>query len=141
MTITGGDTFIFEVTAEDENCYLFANFVAIDGFDITVNGKKAEFIENGLDLMLIKLDQGENVVVVDYHSPYIKLILLGVLAAAIVAVLVWLIKSKFKKAYLFAEKAVPIAAVALALLVFGFFIAYPSAVFVIKLFKLIFAIA
>ena len=40
--ISGGDDFKVKVTADGDDCYLFMNYVAIEGFEATVNGKKAE---------------------------------------------------------------------------------------------------
>ena len=136
-TIEGGDDFKVNVTADGDDCYLFMNYVAIEGFEVTVNGKKSEFIDNGLNFMLVKLDEGENNVEIKYHSPYIKLILLGILAAAAIVAVLLLLLTKWKAFY---SKLVPVIAISGAVLsvaVFGFFFAYPTALFIVKLVKLL----
>ena len=138
-TIKGGDDFLVNVTADGDDCYLFMNYVAIEGFTATVNGKKAELKENGLNFMLVKLDEGENKVEIKYHSPYVLLILLGVLAgAAIVAALYFIVKKQ--KIYEFISTPVFIAAFVLAAGVLAFFFAFPSVLFIIKLGKLLFSL-
>ena len=176
--IIGGDKFDINVTTDSEGCYLFMNRVAIDGFDIKVNGQKREFVENGLNFMIVPLDSGENHVVIEYHPPYIKLMLVGVLLGLIILAIMYLLtrpKPMYKlltaienlfgkkgdekaydritkidnsvwgftskvqpKVYSVMSKIISVAAIILAVGVLGFFIAYPSGVFFVKLFKLIF---
>lgn len=138
--IVGGDRYEVNVTTDSEDCYLFMNYVAIDGFKITVNGEKREFIENGLNFMLVKLDKGENSVVIDYHSPYITLIFVGLLLGALILAAMWYLTHKMPKTYGVTSKVINVAAIILAIGVFGFFIAFPSGVFLVKLVKLIFKI-
>ena len=139
--VVGGDEYRVKATSENENGYLFMNYVAIDGFKVTVNGKKAEFIDNGLNFMLVKLDEGENEVVISYTSPYYLFAFLGLVAGAALVALVWFLTKKLKKegkAYGVITKIVSVAAYVLAAGVFGFFIAFPFGVFLKKLFVLIF---
>ncbi len=138
--VVGGDRFEIDVTTDSEGCYLFMNNVAIDGFDIKVNGKKRQFIENGLNFMIVELDKGENHVVIDYHSPYIPLMFVGLLLGAIIIAAMWFMTKRLPKVYGVMAKIINVAAIVLAVGVFGFFIAYPSSVFFVKLFKLIFKI-
>ncbi|MBO4572462.1 MAG: YfhO family protein [Clostridia bacterium] len=136
-TITGGDTFNVKVTADGDDCYLFMNYVAIDGFKATVNGKNAELIDNVLNFMLVKIDKGENDVKIEYHSPYIKLILVGTALGALIVALTYFVVKKQKFIYGIMLKVVPIAAAVLTLAVVGFFFIFPSVMFFIKLGKLL----
>ena len=117
------------------------NYVAIDGFTATVNGHKAELIDNGLNFMLVKLDKGENEVVISYSSPYIFYMLIGIALGAAIVALVWLLTKKLKRdglVYAVLAKIVNIAAYVIAAGVFGFFIAFPTGVFLVKLIALLF---
>ena len=139
--IEGGNTFRVHATAEGDGGYLYMNYVALDGFKITVNGHEAEFIDNGLNLMLVKLDAGENEVVIKYVSPYIWYALIGIALGAAIIAAVWLITKKMKrdkKPYGVIVIIVNVAAYLLAAAVFGFFIGYPTMVFLKKLIMLIF---
>ncbi|MBP5177479.1 MAG: YfhO family protein [Clostridia bacterium] len=135
--ISGGDDFKIRVTVGGDDCYLFMNYVAIEGFEASVNGKKTPLIDNGLNFMLVKLDEGENVVEIKYHSPYVKLILLGIVIGAAAAALVLLLVLRWKKLYKKLVPVIAIAGIALSVLVFGFFFAYPTALFAVKLAKLL----
>ena len=88
------------VTAE-EGEYLFLNFVASKGYTVTVNGKKAELIDNDLHFLSVALEEGENVVKFSYSSPYIKYFAAGIAAAVVALLAVALIvkKTKFMQPY------------------------------------------
>lgn len=131
------DTFTATVTAETDGEYLFMNYVAIKGFKATVNGKKAELIDNGLSFMLVKLEKGENQIKIEYSSPYLKYILIGVALAALVLFAVYLVLKKFPVAYEKMKTPVCVAALVLAIGVFAFFFIYPTSVFLVKLVKLV----
>lgn len=131
-----GNTFKIKATAADDDTYLFVSFVALDGHEVFVNGKKAELIDNGLGLMLLKLEKGENEVVIRYHTPYIKYAVFGLIAALLVCGLViFILKNKTLKR--FTNTAIYVMAIALFALVLGFFIIFPTAVFIVKLVKLL----
>ncbi len=135
--IENGNKYVVSATAEDDETYLFMNYVAIDGFDIKVNGKDAEFIDNDLKFMLVKLEKGRNDVVIQYSSPYIKYGLVGVCLSAIIIFLLWLGVKKFPKVYKMFRNTICVMAVALAFAITAFFIVYPSTLFFFKLFKLL----
>ena len=121
------------VTAKAGEC-LFLNFVASEGYTVTVNGKKAKLIENDLNFLSVALEEGENEVVFEYSSPYVKDMGIGVLLAAIGLLAVWLIVKKTKVV----ETLSPViawAGVLLTLAVLGFFMVYPTSVFIVKIFK------
>ncbi|MCD8373303.1 MAG: YfhO family protein [Clostridia bacterium] len=128
------------VTAEQEGQYLFINYVALDGHTAYVNGKEVELADNGLNMLLVPLEKGENEVVIEYSSPSVKQMAAGAAAAV---VLLGLIAAFFcgKKGKLRFEKVkTPVAAlsVILAAAVVAFFMIFPAAVFAVKLVKLIF---
>ena len=62
--------------------YLLLSFVATEGYTVTVNGKKAEIVDNDLKLLMVALDEGENVVCFTYDSPYTNCGLVGIVMAA-----------------------------------------------------------
>ncbi len=119
-----------KITAEKGEA-LYVGYVNIDGYRVKVNGKRREFIRNDANLMVVELDEGENEVEITYRSPYIKFILLGVLAAALISMSIWLLmrKSIIQKL----EKPLAIAALGLSILLIGFFLLFPTGLFVYKL--------
>lgn len=123
------------VTAE-EGEYLFLNFVASKGYTVTVNGKKAELIDNDLHFLSVALEEGENVVKFSYSSPYIKYFAAGIAAAVVALLAVALIvkKTKFMQSV---SGVIAWTGVALAVGVVLFFMAFPA---VVGLIKLIFAL-
>jgi uncharacterized membrane protein YfhO len=119
------------VTAQKGEC-LFLNFVASDGYSVSVNGKKAKLIENDLHFLSVELENGENVVEFTYSTPYVKRAGLGVLLAA--ALLCGLALT-LKKTRVF-ERITPVvswAGIVLAVAVVGFFMAFPTLVWLYKL--------
>lgn len=124
---------VAKVTAEEGEC-LFLNFVASKGYKVTVNGKKAELIDNDLHFLSVKLEEGENVVIFTYSSPYVKYFAIG-LAGAVTGLLVVAFVVKKTK---FIEKGASViawAGVTLALFVVAFFMLFPTVVFLGKLLK------
>ncbi len=115
---------------------LFMNFVASKGYKVTVNGKKAELIDNDMKFLAVDLEEGENEVVFTYSSPYIKYMAVGVMAglAGLCAVAFVLKKTKIM------DNVAPVIAwaeIALAGGICAFFMLYPSCVFIVKLFALL----
>lgn len=122
-----------KVTAGEGEC-LFLNFVASKGYKVTVNGKEAQLIDNDLHFLSVKLEEGENVVVFTYSSPYVKYLAIGLAGAVAGLLVVALIVKKTK----FMEKCAPViawAGVTLALAVVAFFMLFPTLVFLGKLLK------
>ncbi len=134
--IKNGNAFVSTINADDNETYLFMNYVAIDGFKATVNGKDAELIDNGLDFILVKLEKGRNTVEIKYSSPYIKYGIFGLIGGLLLIFLVVLILKKgsfYKKL----KPVIFVAAIVLALGIFAFFFAYPTSLFLTKLIKLL----
>ncbi len=61
--------------------YLFLHFVASNGYQVTVNGKKAELVTNDLHMLCVQLEEGENTVVFTYRSPFVAYMGMGILAS------------------------------------------------------------
>ena len=114
--------------------YLFLNFVASKGYQVTVNGKAAKLIDNDLKFLLVKLEAGENVVEFTYRSPYVTYALIGVCVAVIGLLAVAFIVKKTK---LIAALSPVIAwtGIALSAAVIAFFMLFPSVVWIVKLIK------
>jgi len=117
----------------ESGSYLYLNYVAIKGYNVYVNGKKAELINNGLDFLLVKLDEGENVVTFKYVSPYYKYIAECILIAAVLIFLIWFIYKKKPKIFKKCETVVSIAGYALAIALVGFFLIFPLGIYIKKL--------
>ncbi len=114
---------------------LFLNFVASKGYRVTVNGKEAELIDNDLKFLSVALEEGENVVEFTYSSPYVGYTAIGVGIAIVGLAAVWFVTQKTK----FMQYAAPYiawAGIALAGAVVGFFMIFPTGVFIMKLFAL-----
>ena len=124
-----------KVTAEKGESLLL-NFVAVKGYSVTINGKKAELVDNDLKFLLVDLEEGENEVVFTYSSPYIKYALAGVGVGLLALVMVALVLKKTK----LVDKLSPIiswAGILLSVGVVAFFMLYPSGVFATKLVELV----
>ena len=124
------------VTAEEDGEYLFLNFVASKGYTVTVNGKKAELVDNDLNFLMVELEQGENVVHFVYSSPYVKYAGVGVLAALVIVAGAILLLKKTK----ILDKCAPViawAGIVVAVGLVAFFMIYPTGVFASKLVALL----
>ncbi len=124
-----------KVTAEAGES-LFLSFVAVDGYEVTVNGKKAALIENDLKFLQVALEEGENEVVFTYTSPYGKLAIYGVIVGGFGLLVAALVLKKTR----IAEKTAPViawAGILLAMAVTVFFMIYPTGVFLAKVVDLI----
>lgn len=116
--------------------YLTLSFVASKGYSVTVNGRTAELCENDLDLLCVALEEGENEIVFTYQSPYVGYAWIGVICAVIGLSAVLFIVNKTKAV----EKGAPViawAGIVLAIAVVGFFMVYPTGVFLSKVMELI----
>lgn len=124
-----------KVTAEKGESLLL-NFVAVKGYTLTINGKKAELVDNDLKFLLVNLEEGENEVVFTYSSPYVKYALAGVIAGAVALVAVAFVLKKTK----LMDKVSPViswAGIVLSLGVVAFFMLYPTGVFMTKVVELV----
>lgn len=125
------------VTPEKEGECLFLNFVASKGYTVTVNGKRAELIDNDLHFLSVQLEYGkENVVVFEYSSPYVKYAAVGLVLAVIMLCALALVLTKTKLLH-YTAPVIAWAGILLALGVVGFFMIYPSGVFLGKLIELL----
>ena len=116
-----------KVTAEADESLLLS-FVAVKGYTVTVNGKKAELVDNDLKFLLVDLEEGENEVVFTYNSPYIKYMAIGAIAGLVLLVVVAFVVTKTK----LVEKLSPIISwmgIILAVGVVVFFMVFPTGVF------------
>lgn len=134
--IVNGNQFNIAVDAADDETYLFLNYVKLDGHVATVNGKKAELIDNGLDLMLFKLEKGQNEVVIKYRSPYIKYAVFGLIAGLFIIALIYCLL-KIKKFYKVFDTVIYVCGIVLFIAVAGFFILLPVSAFLVKAVKLL----
>ena len=117
-----------------EGEYLFLNFVASKGYEVMVNDKKAELVDNDLKFLCVKLEAGENKVEFTYTSPYGKYALVGIAAAVVGLCAVALVLKKTN----IMDKVAPVISVAgitLAVALVVFFMLYPSCVWLAKLAK------
>lgn len=114
--------------------YLYLNYVNIEGYDVRVNGKKTEFIENDMDFMIIELEEGVNKVTIKYKSPYYKYILFGIIAGGLIVGLYMALKKKMPFVLEKAEIVIPYMAYALATALVAFFLIFPTVVFLCKFF-------
>ncbi len=115
---------------------LLLNFVAVKGYTVTVNGKKAELIDNDLKFLLVALEEGENEVVFTYSSPYVRYAGYGFAAAvALLAVAFVLVK----KTRLIERLSTVLtwAAIVVGIAVVAFFMLYPTGVYAVKIVQLV----
>ncbi len=119
------------VTASEGESLLL-NFVAVEGYEVTVNGKRGKLVENDLKFLLVELEEGENEVVFTYTSPYGRQALFGVLVGALGLLTVWILLKRTRVM----ELAAPVlawAGVLLSIAVVAFFMIYPTGVFLSKI--------
>lgn len=130
-------SFSASVTARSEGECVFLNYVAIKGYKAYVNGKRVELVENGLNLIVVPLEEGENRVELVYSSPYVVYGIAGTLVAVVsLAVIAFILRRK-RNWVEKCEKGVAVAAVVVAVAAVGFFMVFPTGVFVGKLIKLL----
>ena len=110
---------------------LFLNFVAVRGYTVTVNGKKAELVDNDLKFLCVDLEAGENEVVFTYSSPYVKYAAVGVVAGGVLLAAVALIVKKTKLVDILAP-VIAWMGILLAVGVVAFFMIFPTGVFIAK---------
>lgn len=125
----------FTIDNASDNEYVFLSNVVLDASKVTINGKKAEFIENKAGLMIFKLKEGKNVVETSYTSPYpfIALVCAVVSALLIIGLTILRRKTKFlqngkTQAFLY------YASLALTVILVAFFIIFPLILFIQKSF-------
>lgn len=122
--------------AEKDGQCLFLNFVASRGYSVTVNGKKAELVDNDLKFLSVELEEGENVVEFTYSSPYVRYAGIGLAFAVLALALIALVVFKTR----LMEVAAPVISWAAVLLSAGvviFFMLFPTGVYLTKLIELL----
>lgn len=125
----------FTVEKAASNQYVFLSNVVLDASKVTINGKKAEFIENKAGLMIFKLREGYNAVETSYTSPYPFISIACALVSVLLAVGLTLLRRKTK--FLQNGKTQTVlyyAAIALTTILVGFFIIFPLLLFIQKAF-------
>ncbi len=123
------------VTAKEGESLLL-NFVAIKGYEARVNGKKVKLAENDLKLLSVALEEGENEVVFEYTSPYIKQSIVGLAVGTLGLAAVVFVTKRTR----LVEKCAPAIAglgVAISVAVVGFFMAFPTCALLSKLVALL----
>jgi uncharacterized membrane protein YfhO len=124
------------VKGAQEGEYLMLNFVASQGYEVTVNGKKAELVDNDLKFLLVKLENvGDGDVVVEfvYHSPYVKYALIGVVGAVIGLCAVAFVLKRTKIMEGVVSSVIAWTGIGLAVAVVAFFMLYPTCIWLVKL--------
>ncbi len=124
------------VTANAGEC-LFLNFVASQGYKVTVNGKEAELIDNDLKFLSVALEQGENVVEFVYSSPYVKYAAFGAVGMVVGLCVVAFVVKKTKIVDVVAP-VVAWAGIVLSVALVAFFMIYPTSAFIVKMIKWVF---
>ena len=130
----GKNSIKFEPFVCEKGKMLYFNYVNLDGYKVYVNGVERELKDNDLDLMLIDLDEGENVIEIKYTSPYIGYILIGLLLGALIFAICFL---AYKVKPIVFEKVsvvIPYLAILLAFFITVFFFIFPIGVYISKFF-------
>ena len=115
---------------------LLLNFVASDGYTVTVNGKKTELVDNDLKFLLVNLEEGENTVEFVYSSPYVKHMAVGAVGAVVGLCAVVFVVKRTK----LVEACAPViswAGIVLSLGVVAFFMLFPTGVLLSKVVELL----
>ena len=131
------DTISVNVTVDEEGKFLMVPFVAIDGDQVTVNGKKAQLLDNDIKFLCVALEEGENIVEFTYKSPYGTYMLLCALISAIALCLIAVVLKKttvFQKT----EKVIGVTGMILATAVLAVFFLLPMRTFFVKCLMMIF---
>lgn len=119
-----------DITAR-EGQYLMVSFIAIEGYQVRVNGEKVQLCGNDLNFLCVPLQAGENHVEFVYESPYTYYALWGVIVGGIgfCFIAIFLRRTKiFEKS----EKVIGWAGISLSILVATVFFILPIAVFLVK---------
>lgn len=132
------NTITVDVDVQDEGKFLMVPFVALKGFEVTVNDRPAKLLDNDIKFLCVALEQGENTVCFTYQSPYGKYLLLSSLFAFVALAFVAVILTR-TKLFDSCEKVVGIAGVAVAAAVLLVFFVVPIGVFLNKCFLLLIA--
>ena len=125
-------TYRAEVTAEAGQ-YLFLNSIAVKGLKVYVNGEEKQFIDNGLNMMLLPLEAGENKVEIVYTSEYpVYGLITGGVALALLLLIAFILKKRENWVRVL-EKPVAALSLWLAGAVVVVFMVIPTLAFLVKL--------
>ncbi len=124
----------FDKFTAEKGEMLYLNYVNLNGYTAYVNGVEREIKDNGLDLFLIELDEGENLVEITYKSPYISFILIGIVLACLIFALCYVCYKVKPVVFEKVSVILPWAAVVLALALTVFFFIFPTGVYFHKFF-------
>ena len=114
---------------------LFLNHVASRGYTVRINGERAELIDNDLKFLSVALQEGDNEVVFEYSTPYVKYIAIGAGIAFIgLIALAFVMKSKLVE---WLSPLIAWAGIVLAIAVVAVFMLYPSVACLIKFIKFV----
>lgn len=112
----------------DEGDGLFLSFVKLKGHTAFINGKKVEFCENFLNLMVLPLEAGANEVVITYRSPYVNYMFAGMFAAASILLVLWLLSRLGEEKRGKLESIVNVCALTLGGIVVAVFFVLPAGI-------------
>ncbi len=124
----------FDKFTAEKGEMLYLNYVNLKGYKAYVNGVEREIKDNGLDLFLIELDEGENVVEIKYKSPYISFILIGIALACLIFAICYVCYKVKPVVFEKVSVVLPWAAVILAFVLTVFFFVFPTGVYFHKFF-------
>ncbi len=118
-----------------ENAYAVVTNVLLDGHKLTVNGKKASFIDNPTGLMVFKLKQGTNKVSIKYTSPYpiIAVVVAVICVGLVIGLTIVRRKTKLMQNQI-TQSVLYWGGIAVSLALIGFFLIYPLTIFLEKAF-------
>lgn len=108
--------------------YLYLGYVNLDGYEISVNGRRVAAEENSLDMIFIPLTDGENKVEIKYKSPYIPLIFIGMAVGFCLLAVLWFIYKKKPLVFAVSTKGISLAAYAVVFAVTMFFFVFPTGI-------------
>lgn len=114
--------------------YFYLAFTDIEGYEITVNGKRVETVENSSDFIYFPLEEGENEISIKYKSPYKSLIAVSAVIGAVLIAIIWLCYKKKPELFVSAQGVICVAAYLLAAALIVFFFIFPTAVGCYKFF-------
>jgi len=114
---------------------LFLNHVASKGYRVRVNGEQAKLIDNDLKFLSVTLLEGDNEVVFEYSTPYVKYIAIGAGIAFVgLIALAFVMKIKLVE---WISPLIAWAGIVLAIALVAVFMLYPSVACLIKFIKFV----
>lgn len=125
----------FTIDNASDNEYVFLSNVVLDASKVTINGKKAKFIENKAGLMIFKLQEGYNAVETSYTSPYPFISISCALVSVLFVVGLTLLRRKTRFLQnVKTQTFLYYASLSLTIILVAFFIIFPLILFLQKSF-------